>query len=164
MSKNALLIIGLLVLAGGVAAFQLTRKPVTEMTEQTTPTTQVSPTPVTSPAVSPTTDAESMMEDGQVKEVGKKDVQVVEIEAGSFYYEPNMIKVKKGQRVQVVIKSVDMMHDFNIDELNVKSEIVKSGETGTVEFVASKVGSFEYYCSVGQHRQNGQVGTIVVEE
>jgi heme/copper-type cytochrome/quinol oxidase subunit 2 len=91
-------------------------------------------------------------------------VKTIEIEAGSFYFKPNVISVKKGEKVRVVIKSVDMMHDFYIDELNVKSPIVKSGTTGTVEFVASKVGTFEYYCSVGQHRKNGQVGKITVTE
>ncbi len=92
------------------------------------------------------------------------DVLIVEIEAGSFYYKPNEIKVKKGQKVQIVISSVSMMHDFVIDELGVKLPIVKNGETGTVEFVADQVGEFEYYCSVGQHRAQGQVGTLVVEE
>jgi len=55
------------------------------------------------------------------------------------------------------------MHDFVIDELNVKMPIVKNGEIGTVEFIADQVGEFEYYCSVGQHRQNGQVGKLIVE-
>jgi heme/copper-type cytochrome/quinol oxidase subunit 2 len=56
-----------------------------------------------------------------------------------------------------------MMHDFNIDELNVHMDIVKAGNIGTVEFAADQVGSFEYYCSVEQHRANGQVGTLIVE-
>ncbi len=89
---------------------------------------------------------------------------VVNVEAGAFYYKPNELVVKKGQKIQITLTSVDMMHDFNIDELGVKAPIVKSGNTGTVEFVADKVGTFEYYCSVGQHRANGQVGTIIVEE
>lgn len=90
-------------------------------------------------------------------------IKVVEMEAGSFYYKPNAIEVSKGQKVKIVMKAVSMMHDFNIDELGVKMPIVKNGETGTVEFTADKVGSFEYYCSVGQHRANGQVGTLTVK-
>jgi nitrosocyanin len=91
-------------------------------------------------------------------------VKTVEVEAGSFYYKPNTITVKKGEKVKIVMKSVDMMHDFNIDELGVKVPITKSGSTATAEFTADKVGTFEYYCSVGQHRANGQVGTLVVTE
>jgi plastocyanin len=88
----------------------------------------------------------------------------VDVETGSFYYKPNEIRVKKGETVKITLHSVSMMHDFNIDELNVKSPIVKNGDTGTVEFVASKAGEFEYYCSVGQHRAQGQVGKLIVEE
>lgn len=91
------------------------------------------------------------------------NVKTIEIEAGSYYYKPNTITVKKGDKVKVVIKSVDMMHNFNIDELGVKSDTAKAGETATVEFTADKVGSFEYYCAIGQHRKMGQVGTITVE-
>lgn len=89
--------------------------------------------------------------------------QVVTIEAGSFYYKPNVINAKVGDKIKVVMTSKDMMHDFKIDELNVMLPVTKSGETNEVEFTASKAGTFEFYCSVGQHRKNGQVGTLVVK-
>lgn len=92
------------------------------------------------------------------------EVQVIKMDMGAFYYSPNTITVKKGQKVRIELTSKDMMHDFNIDALKVKSPIVKAGDTATVEFVADQVGEFEYYCSVGQHRSNGQVGTLIVEE
>lgn len=91
-----------------------------------------------------------------------KTARQITVDAGSFYYKPNSITVKKGEKIQIIMKSVDMMHDFNIDELNVHLPITKSGQTNTVVFTADTVGKFEYYCSVGQHRKNGQVGTIVV--
>lgn len=91
------------------------------------------------------------------------EVKTIQIEAGSFYYNPKEIKVKKGEKVKIVMTSKDMMHDFNIDELGVKLPITKSGETSEVEFTADTIGTFEYYCSIGQHRQNGQVGTLIVE-
>ena len=33
----------------------------------------------------------------------------------------------------------------------------------TAEFTADKVGSFEYYCSVGSHRSMGMKGVLKVE-
>jgi nitrosocyanin len=93
-----------------------------------------------------------------------EEVRIVEVEAGSFYFNPNEIRVKKGEKVRIVMNSVSMMHDFVIDELGVKLPVTQSGETGTVEFVADTAGSFEYYCSVGNHRAQGQVGTLIVEE
>lgn len=92
------------------------------------------------------------------------DVKVFTLEGGSFYFKPNVIEVKKGDKVKVVLNSVSMMHDFVIDELNVKSAQAKSGTSTSVEFVADKVGSFEFYCSVGEHRAQGMVGTLVVAE
>jgi heme/copper-type cytochrome/quinol oxidase subunit 2 len=92
------------------------------------------------------------------------EVMVIDLEAGSFYYTPNTITVKKGTPVKIVMTSVDMMHDFVIDELDVKLPIVQSGNTGEIEFIPETVGEFEYYCSVGEHRANGQVGTLIVTE
>jgi len=143
-------IIGLLVVAvvGGVIYFANTKNvkaPLESTTTSSTSSTVSSP-----PGVPPeTTDA---------------NIKIVEVEAGSFYYKPNIIEVTKGQKIKIIMKSVSMMHDFNIDELGVKMPITKNGDTGTVEFTADKVGTFEYYCSVGQHRANGQVGSITIKE
>ena len=34
----------------------------------------------------------------------------------------------------------------------------------SVTFIADQEGSFEYYCSVGNHREEGMVGTLIVED
>lgn len=94
----------------------------------------------------------------------KEGVNVIEVEGGSYYYSPNIIEVQRGDSVRIVLTSVDMMHDFVIDEIDVKSDIVKSGETGVVEFTVDEVGEYEFYCSVGNHRAQGMVGTLVVTE
>lgn len=92
------------------------------------------------------------------------DIRVIAVEAGSFYYKPNFIRVKKDERVKIELTAKDAMHDFNVDELGIKIPVTTAGNINTVEFAANEVGEFEYYCSVGQHRQNGQVGTLIVEE
>lgn len=158
-----MLVVGLLVVAGIVLASQMMgNKPAPENTLESGNMVEASASPVGSPAL----DATTMEEQGDAAVSGmvEDDVKVIEMEAGAFYYEPSTIEVKKGQKVRVVFKSVDMMHDFNVDELKIKSEIVKSGSTSTFEFTADQVGKFEYYCSVGQHRQNGQIGTLIVTE
>jgi len=91
------------------------------------------------------------------------NVQVVSVEAGSFYFKPNEIHTKVGQSVKIVMTAKDMMHDFYIDELGVKLPITKAGETNTVTFTPTQKGTFEFYCSVGNHRQQGQVGRLIVE-
>lgn len=113
-----------------------------------TPMAEVTPTQTIAPEISPV------------------DVTngAISVEAGSFYYKPNLIRVKKGEKVKLTLNSVSMMHDFNIDELGVKVPLTKSGDSSTVTFTASKVGEFEFYCSVGQHRKMGQVGKLIVTE
>src|SRR3989338_4437998 len=90
-------------------------------------------------------------------------VVTIEMQAGSFYFNPKEIRVKKGQTVKINLKAMDAMHNFNIDELGVKSPTLNAGETTTIDFVANKLGEFEYYCLIGQHRKLGQVGTLIVE-
>lgn len=97
------------------------------------------------------------------KTIAADDIRVIEIEAGSFYFNPKEIRVKKGEKVKIVLKSVSMMHNFVIDELNMRIPITKAGQTSTIEFTLNRVGEFEYYCSVGQHRQMGQIGKLLVE-
>lgn len=133
-------------------------------------TGKIGPTPSasTAPVESIVPSSESLEEEAPAlteEELGAPDsVKTFEIEAGSYYYKPNEIRVKKGDTVRIVLKSVSMMHDFVIDELNVKMPFIKSGNTGEVEFVANTVGEFEFYCSMGNHREMGQTGSLIVEE
>jgi plastocyanin len=90
-------------------------------------------------------------------------VQEVVVTGSSFAFDPKEIRVTEGTRVRVVFKNSGGTHDFVLDEFNARTNVLKSGETQTIEFVADKKGTFEYYCSVGEHRQMGMVGRLVVE-
>lgn len=143
--KNVAIVLGIVALLGGAIYFTQNKS------------SEQAPTMMQNESSTETSSQTESMEEAS-------DVTVIEMEAGSFYYTPNVITAKKGEKIRIVMNSVSMMHDFVIDELNVKSPVVKDGDTATVEFVADQVGTFEYYCSVGQHRANGQVGTITITE
>jgi plastocyanin len=81
-----------------------------------------------------------------------------------FKFVPAAMTVKKGDTVKITFKNSGGTHDFVIDELGVKTKTLASGAEETVQFVASKVGTFEYYCSVGNHRAMGMVGKITITE
>lgn len=82
----------------------------------------------------------------------------------SFKFSPSSITVKKGDTVRVNFKSSGgALHDFKIDEFDVATSQLGEDEEEQVEFVADKAGTFEYYCSVGNHRQMGMVGKLVVQ-
>jgi len=88
---------------------------------------------------------------------------VFEVEGGSFYFEPNVIRVAAGEPVTIQLNAVDLMHDFVIDELNVRAPITQGGSSSTVTFTPTTPGEYEFYCSVGNHRAQGMVGTLIVE-
>lgn len=105
-------------------------------------------------------DKDSMMEDDSMM----GEAMQIEVEGGSYYFDPDVITVEAGQEVTITLNSMDMMHDFVIDELDVATEVVPGGETGSVTFTApDKPGEYEFYCSVGNHRAQGMVGTLIVE-
>lgn len=85
------------------------------------------------------------------------------VEGGNFYFKPNEIKVKKGDKVKITFTNAQGFHDFVIDEFNVKTNRVNGGNTTTAEFIVDKTGTFEYYCSVGKHREMGMKGNLLVE-
>ena len=87
----------------------------------------------------------------------------ITVEGGNFYFSPNEIRVKQGEKVKIVFKNVQGTHDFVLDEFDVKTSIISTGESEEVMFVADRSGEYEFYCSVGSHREMGMVGTIIVE-
>jgi plastocyanin len=86
-----------------------------------------------------------------------------QVEGGMYYFKPNEIRVKKGDTVKIVFNNKEGMHDWVLDEFKAKTQRIKTGESEAVSFVADKVGTFEYYCSVGNHRAMGMKGNFIVE-
>lgn len=89
--------------------------------------------------------------------------KTITIEASNFKFDLSEIRVKQGDTVKVVFNNKEGVHDFVIDEFNVRTKQISGEGTDTVEFVADKAGTYEYYCSVGQHRQMGMKGNLIVE-
>ena len=74
------------------------------------------------------------------------------------------IRVNKGDTVRVEFSSTQGVHDWVVDEFNAATGQVRDTDGSTfVEFIANEIGTFEYYCSVGQHRANGMKGNLIVE-
>lgn len=87
----------------------------------------------------------------------------ITVTGANFSFNPNTITVKKGEKVTITFKSSGGFHDFVIDELNVKTPVIASGKDATVTFTPTKAGTYEYYCSVGNHRAMGMVGKLIVQ-
>lgn len=84
------------------------------------------------------------------------------IDGSNFKFEPDQIKVNKGDTVKITFKDNDGTHNLVVDGYNVSTRILSEG-TDTIQFIADKAGTFEYYCSIGSHRDLGMKGTLTVQ-
>lgn len=88
--------------------------------------------------------------------------KVFTVEGGNFKFSPNELTVNKGDVVRIIFKNIEGTHDWVSDDFNARTKIIKAGETDEIVFTADKSGNFEYYCSVGKHREMGMVGKLIV--
>lgn len=148
MSKQMMWVAGAVVilLIGGFLFMQMNQS--TQTTE--TPTTQTPQATITSESSPATTSGETT---GTVKKFT--------VAGSNFKFEPSTMVVNQGDTVEITFTSSGI-HDLVIDEFNARTAQIGSGDTETLTFVADKKGSFEYYCSVGNHRANGMTGTLTV--
>ena len=153
--KKLIIFVVIVILLGVVAyMFQIGTKEVANPTGSPSPevsvSPSVSPTVSVSPSASPTATVVSSIKTFTV--VGKP-----------FSFTPSQITVNKGDTVIIIFKNELGTHDWKIDEFNSATKILQSGQQETIQFVANKVGTFEYYCSIGTHRQQGMKGNLTVK-
>lgn len=85
------------------------------------------------------------------------------VEGDNFTFSLAEIKVNEGDTVRIKLVNKEGFHDLVLDEFNVATQKLQVNQEETIEFVANKKGTFEYYCSVGTHRQMGMKGNLIVE-
>jgi cytochrome c oxidase subunit 2 len=74
-------------------------------------------------------------------------VHELEISASKYQFAPSTIQVTVGERVRLVLRSIDGVHGFSIPKLKIDTQIPKGGDPVTVEFVAPAAGQYEIVCS-----------------
>jgi len=90
-------------------------------------------------------------------------VKTFTIKGQNFSFNPAEIRVKRGDKVKIVFQNESGYHDWMLEGYNVRTKQMTGPATETVEFTADQAGTFEYYCSVGTHRQMGMKGNLIVE-
>ena len=104
--------------------------------------------------------------------IGPDGVQRVDVEGGSYYFDPYRIIVKKGVPVELKAKKVTLIsHDIVINApeagINVKENLSK--EPKVIKFTPTKTGKYPVYCSkkppfFKSHKERGMEGVIEVVE
>ena len=74
-------------------------------------------------------------------------VKEFKMTAKQFQFEPSTIEVNKGDKVRLIVTSTDVPHGISIPEYGI-NERLDPGKPKTIEFTASKEGTFTAYCSV----------------
>ena len=100
-------------------------------------------------------------EDAPVLE--EAETLVFAISGTNYAFSETELTVGEGDTVRILFTSEDGFHDWVLDEFAAATEQVQTGGVTEVTFVADKAGTYEYYCSVGEHRANGMIGTLIVE-
>ncbi len=102
----------------------------------------------------------------RISEVVAPSVLVREIAllATNWYFDPEEIRVKQGERIRLTVTGAGRDHGFSLQAFDI-ALTVAPGETKTVEFVAEKTGMFPFECSVycGDGHTSMQ-GVLIVEE
>ena len=75
------------------------------------------------------------------------DFKEFKITAKQFAFEPETIEINKGDKVRLIVTSVDVPHGFSILEYGI-NERLNPGEPAAIEFTADKEGEFTMFCSV----------------
>ena len=113
----------------------------------------------------------STVEEGQNEEQGSPVsttpvapvVKEFAVSGKNFSFTPASMEVNVGDRVKITFTNQGGNHDLVVDGYNIRTKVLGASQSETIEFVADKAGNFEYYCSVGTHRQMGMKGTLVVK-
>ena len=87
------------------------------------------------------------------------------VDSFDFGYSSTNLSAKVGQEVTITLtNSGSGSHNFVIDALNVNSGVISGGQSTTFTFTPQEAGTFEFYCSIGSHKQMGMLGSLVVSE
>ena len=106
---------------------------------------------------------DAMQEPSTMNPVPTPPIKEFTITARQFAFEPDTITVNVGDTVRLTVKSLDVTHGLAISEFAVNTTL-SPNSTKTVEFVASKAGTFQMFCSIYCGSGHSDMkGTLVVK-
>jgi cytochrome c oxidase subunit 2 len=84
----------------------------------------------------------------------------IKMTAKKYEFSPNIVRVKQGDHVRLVITALDRAHGFKVDAFQINQKLPK-GEAVTVDFTADRSGTFPFQCSdfcgLGHKKMKGEL-------
>ena len=89
--------------------------------------------------------------------------KVITVSAANFSYDKPEIRVKKGEKLTIRFVNTEGKHDIVFEGLNAQTDVIGEGQTQDIDVPTDTAGTFAYFCSVGNHRNMGMEGKLIVE-
>jgi cytochrome c oxidase subunit 2 len=88
------------------------------------------------------------------------DSTEIRVTARQYEFSPNLINVKRGDHIRLIITALDRSHGFKLEAFHVDQKLPK-GEPVTVAFTADQAGTFPFecsnFCGLGHQKMKGQL-------
>jgi plastocyanin len=81
-----------------------------------------------------------------------------------FYFDPQTVHAQPGRITLQIVNRGKVPHNFRLEKQGreiARTSALKPGESDRVEVRLTR-GDYRYFCSVGNHEELGQYGTLVV--
>ena len=127
------------------------------LTTSTTSSTSRSTSTVSTSASSTATSSTSRTVGVKEFTVHESNFKITDVSGATV----SQIKVNKGDTVKINVVVDSGTHDLYIDGYNQATAASSTG-TQTLQFVANKAGTFDFYCRVDGHKALGMLGQLVV--
>lgn len=89
-----------------------------------------------------------------------QDASAIRMTAKKYEFQPDVIKVKKGDHVKLSITALDRDHGFKLEAFPIDEKLEK-GKATEVEFTADQAGTFPFQCSrfcgLGHKKMKGEL-------
>lgn len=93
-----------------------------------------------------------------------KTEREIAVSGSEYAFEPRSVSVKKDETIRIIFTNTGgLAHNLVIDELGISTKTVSGGGKDELVFTAGKDGTYSFYCSIGNHREQGMEGTISIE-
>lgn len=88
------------------------------------------------------------------------NVRVIQVTSENWKFTPNVITLKKGEKVQLQVTGVSGTHGFAIPELGINIPVAP-GQTVLIDLPTDRAGTFALFCSIpcgpGHRNMTGQI-------
>lgn len=114
-----------------------------------------------SPSPAPTLVSQPSVTGQPAEQVQTREITV---SGDEYKFSPKELSFTQGEKVKLTFKNTGKLpHNLTIDELNVATDTIPGGKSTSIEFTVQSSGSFNSYCSVGNHRALGMEGSVEVK-